>query len=87
MSTDGKKSVTFVVNFDSDACSEHTSVQSIRRFRAYVGLEHALVQAYTGSEHAPVQACKNSEQKSVQTYTDSNDTLKGISYCTVAKLK
>ena len=61
MSTDGRKSVTFGVNFDSAACSEHTSVQSIRRFRAYVGSEHVPVQAYTDSEHAPVQAYKNSE--------------------------
>ena len=76
MSTDGKKSVTFSVNFDSDGCSEHTSVQSILRFRAYANSEHAPVQAYknseiapvqayTGSEHAPVQANKNLEQTSV----------------------
>ena len=109
MSTDGRKSVTFGVNFDSDACSEHTSVQSIRRFRAYVGSEHvpvqaytdsehapvqayknseiAPVQAYTGSEHAPVQANKNLEKMSVQANTDSNDTLKGFIYHSVATLE
>ena len=75
MTTDGRKSVTFGVNFDSDACSEHTSVQSIRRFRAYVGSEHVPVQAYTDSEHAPVQAYTNSDYTPVQAYAISKHAI------------
>ena len=73
MSTYGRNFVTFGVNFDSDACSEHTSVQSIRRFRAYAGSEHTSVQAYKNSEHAPVQAYTNSEHTTVQACSDSNN--------------
>ena len=72
MSTDGRKFVTFGVSFHSDACSEHTSVQSTRRFRAHGGSEHAPIQAYENSEHTPVQANTGSNDMSVQGYVTSN---------------
>ena len=71
MSPNGIKSVTFGVNFHSDACSEHPRVsrnvtktchKTPKRFRAYTGSEHTPVQsihrfrAYAGSEHTPVQS-------------------------------
>ena len=82
MSTDGRKSVTFGVNFDSDACSEHTSVQSIRRFRACAGSSIHKFRLYTGSSVRHFKACNRSENE-----TFNLMTLKSISNYTVVKLK
>ena len=81
MPINGRKSVTFSVNFHSDACSEHPRVsrnvtkichKATERFEAYAGSEHTSVQsirrfkAYAGSKHTSVQAYTNSECTPIQ---------------------
>ena len=74
MSSDCIKSVTFSVNFHCDAYSEHTSVQSIRRFRAYVGSEHTPIQRPIFSEHTSIQRPIFSEHTPVQRPVGSKHT-------------
>ena len=71
MSSDGIKSVTSRVNFHSDACSEYTSVQSIRRFRAYTGSEARRFKAYTGSETRRFKAYAGSGTHLFRAYAGS----------------
>ena len=68
MSSDGIESVTSRVNFHSDACSEYTSVQSIRRFRAYTGSETRRFKAYAGSGTHLFRAYAVSENRQFKTY-------------------
>ena len=75
MSTNGRKSVTFGVNFHSDACSEYPRVsRNVTKtcHKTPSGSERTPVQivrrfrAYAGSEHTSVQAYTNSEHTPIQ---------------------
>ena len=75
MSPNGIKSVTFGVNFHSDACSEHPRVsrnvtktchKTFKWFRAEAGSEHTPVQSIRRFMHTSVQSIHRFSDPSVQ---------------------